>query len=94
MAKPTKKVFCAQCQKETQQAVTVTGGDFIFACDCGRFKKLPATLSAAELAERIAGHKKANEGLNLVRTEADQIEVGGMSKAEVDAALAKLEKLG
>ena len=89
-----KTLFCAHCQEETQHAVTVTGGDFVFSCHCGRFVKFPATMTPMELAAAIAAHKENNHGLRLVRTEADQIEVGGMSMAEVDAALAKLAEIG
>jgi hypothetical protein len=88
-----KTLFCAYCQEEKLHGVTVHRGEIIFTCDCGRFKKFSADLSAAELTERVAGHKAANQGLRLVKTEADQIEVGGMSKAEIDAALASIEAL-
>jgi len=88
-----KKLFCAHDQAETDHTVTVTGGDYVFACDCGRFMKFPVTLSAEELKKAIAAHKEVNQGMQLVKTEADQIEVGGMTMAEVDAALAKLEAI-
>ena len=88
-----KTLFCAQCQAETQHAVVVTRGDYVFTCDCGRFTKFPSTMTPMELSAAIAAHKENNQGLRLIRTEADQIEAGGMSMSEVDAALAKLAEI-
>ena len=86
--------FCANCQEDKLHDVAVKPGELIFTCpDCSRFKKLDSSLSASDLADRIAGHKAANQGLKLVKTEGDQIEAGGMSQAEIDAVLSKLENL-
>jgi hypothetical protein len=83
-------LFCTFEQLEKLHDVTVTGYSYIFQCDCGRFVKFPVE---GDLMAAIQGYKAANQGLRLVRTEADQVEVGGMTKAEVDAALERLAQL-
>lgn len=87
-----KPLFCTRCQVEEPHDITVANNEVIYTHKCGHFRKFDASLSVEEMRERIAAHRKANEGLKLIHTEADMV-VDGMTKAEQNAVLAKLESL-
>lgn len=60
----TKEAFCANCQQETEHAVTVdANNELVFTCDCGRFFKLnPEGMSKDDVQAALDAHKAVNEG--------------------------------
>lgn len=62
----TLSIFCANCQKETPHTGAVDlNGELVFTCTsegCGRFIKVPAKMSAADIHAHFAEHKEANVG--------------------------------
>lgn len=59
----TKKAFCSGEQKVTDHTVTVDqNGEFVFACECGRFFKLPGDLDKEGVSDALKIHEESNKG--------------------------------
>lgn len=61
--KLTIKVFCAQCQKETEHVAEIDrNGEVVLTCsECGRAIKVPR-LEAQAFKAHLAAHKDSNLG--------------------------------
>jgi hypothetical protein len=71
----TSDAFCANCQQQTEHAVTIdANNEMVFTCDCGRFFKLnPEGLSKDDVQAALDQHHAANEGqLPMEQIEAAQ----------------------
>lgn len=66
-----KLLFCANCQKETEQdfALVNNAAELVATCACGRQLKWPGSLTAGELAEALAAHAAHNVGQVKALTE-------------------------
>ncbi len=88
----TKPLFCANCQEDKDQKVTINRGEIIFTCECGRFKKFVATMTVDELREAMSQHRAVNKGLKLVRTD-QEARIDGMSHEQAEAILKDIQEL-
>ncbi len=70
-------VFCANCQAETVQLVTMHGNELIATCTCQRQLKLPPVASA-DLNAWLEEHRDANFG------QVKHDEISAQAKAQAD----------
>lgn len=84
------KVFCANCQDETDHLVELDKwGETVLTCDCGRFIKAPK-MAPKDLRAHLAAHKESNAGrVPLTPEEAAHAELLAKGDPEYLAALAK-----
>lgn len=57
----TKEIFCTNEQKVTEQVVTYVNEEYIFTCKCGRFFKLPGTLTKEQIDQALTAHEESNQ---------------------------------
>lgn len=57
-----KLIFCANCQKETEQLVEVLPNEILAQCECGRQLKFPPLKDAGKLRELLGLQKAHNTG--------------------------------
>jgi len=86
----TRLIFCANEQKETEHNLEVdSNGEIVATCDCGRFIKLPAGVTATEAETIIIKHKEAN---TLSEEQANIEKNRQASQVTIDALTGKVEK--
>lgn len=57
-----KLIFCANCQKETEQLVEVLPTYILASCECGRQLKFPPLKDAGAFRELLGLQKLHNQG--------------------------------
>ena len=57
-----KLIFCANCQKDTEQLIEVLPDYVLASCECGRQLKFPPLKEAGAFRELLGLHKIRNIG--------------------------------